>query len=104
MDDDDEAKRAARAKRGSPFLNTAQAAHYISLSPKTLEKMRVVGGGPKFRKHGRYVVYHIQDLEDWSAGRTHGSTSEAPPKAPSPPSRNSRDDMRPRDDGPVQDP
>ena len=71
-----EAQRAMQAKRGSPFLNTAQAAHYVSLSPKTLEKMRVVGGGPKFRKHGRNVCYHIQDLDDWSAARAHASTSD----------------------------
>ena len=72
---DDEATRAARARRGSPFLNTAQAAHYICLSPKTLEKMRVEGGGPKFRKHGRYVLYHIRDLEHWSSTRAHDSTT-----------------------------
>ncbi|RVD31902.1 DNA-binding protein, partial [Mesorhizobium sp. M4B.F.Ca.ET.019.03.1.1] len=52
---DDENERAARAKKGSPFLNTAQAAFYIGLSQRTLEKMRLKGGGPKFRKHGRYV-------------------------------------------------
>ena len=74
---DDVSRRAAEARTGSPFLNTAQAAHYVSLSPKTLEKMRVVGGGPPFRKHGRYVRYHIQDLDDWSAATAKKSTSDA---------------------------
>ena len=73
---DDEATRAANAKKGSPFLSTAQAAYYIGLSRRTLEKMRVVGGGPKYRKHGRYVRYHIVDLDDWSTGRAKGSTSD----------------------------
>jgi len=50
---EDEATRAANAKKGSPFLTTAQAAHYVGLSRRTLEKMRTVGGGPKYRKHGR---------------------------------------------------
>ncbi|TIO74958.1 helix-turn-helix domain-containing protein [Mesorhizobium sp.] len=65
---DDENERAARAKKGSPFLNTAQAAFYIGLSQRTLEKMRLKGGGPKFRKHGRYVRYHIDELDEWSKG------------------------------------
>ncbi|WP_137390339.1 helix-turn-helix transcriptional regulator [Rhodoligotrophos defluvii] len=74
---DDEIIRAANAKKGSPFLDTAQAAHYVGLSRRTLEKMRVAGGGPRFRKHGRYVRYHIADLDDWSAARARRSTSDA---------------------------
>jgi excisionase family DNA binding protein len=66
---DDENARAARAKRGSPFLNTAQAAFYVGLSARTLEKMRTAGTGPVYRKHGRYVRYHIDDLDAWSEGR-----------------------------------
>jgi predicted DNA-binding transcriptional regulator AlpA len=66
---DDENERAARAKKGSPFLNTAQAAFYIGLSLRTLEKMRLKGHGPKFRKHGRFVRYHIDELDAWSKGR-----------------------------------
>ncbi|WP_316979512.1 helix-turn-helix domain-containing protein [Shumkonia mesophila] len=73
---DDENERAARAKKGSPFLNTAQAAFYVGLSSRTLEKMRVMGGGPKFRKHGRYVRYHIDDLDAWSEARSKKSTSD----------------------------
>ena len=72
---DDEIARAANAKKGSPFLNTDQAAHYVSLSRRTLEKMRTAGGGPRFRKHGRYVRYHIDDLEEWSAEHIKTSTS-----------------------------
>lgn len=74
---DDENDRAARARKGSPFLDTAQAAFYVGLSRRTLEKMRVVGGGPQFRKHGRYVRYHIDDLDAWSASRAKSSTSDA---------------------------
>ncbi|HEV2549408.1 MAG TPA: helix-turn-helix domain-containing protein [Stellaceae bacterium] len=73
----DEADRAARAKKGSPFLSTAQAAHYIGLSRRTLEKMRTAGTGPKYRKHGRYVRYHIDDLDDWSNSRSKRSTADA---------------------------
>ncbi|MGE4061677.1 MAG: helix-turn-helix transcriptional regulator [Sphingomonadales bacterium] len=73
---DDEIARAANAKKGSPFLNTDQAAHYVGLSRRTLEKMRTAGGGPRFRKHGRYVRYHIDDLDEWSAEHVKTSTSE----------------------------
>jgi len=58
--------RAADAKRGSPFLTTDQAAHYIGLATQTLEKMRRERRGPPYRKHGRYVRYHIADLDAWS--------------------------------------
>ncbi|RTM09963.1 MAG: DNA-binding protein [Hyphomicrobiales bacterium] len=72
---DDENERAARAKKGSPFLNTAQAAFYVGLSQRTLEKMRLAGHGPQFRKHGRFVRYHIDELDSWSKGRPPASDS-----------------------------
>jgi excisionase family DNA binding protein len=68
--------RAAEAKQRSPFLTTAQAAHYVGLSRRTLEKMRCSGLGPQFRKHGRYVRYHIDELEKWSAEHRKSSTAE----------------------------
>lgn len=65
--------RATATRRGSPFLNTTQAADFIGLSHRTLERMRTKGRGPDYRKHGRYVKYHIDDLEAWSnAHLTHG--------------------------------
>ena len=73
----DEDIRADNAKKRSPFLNTAQAAFYVGLSKRTLEKMRVLGGGPIYRKHGRYVRYHIDDLNAWSEARCKTSTSHA---------------------------
>lgn len=73
---DDDADRATKAKKGSPFLSTAQAAFFVGLSRRTLEKMRVQGGGPVYRKHGRYVRYHIADLEAWSAAGLKRSTSD----------------------------
>jgi excisionase family DNA binding protein len=74
MDDDN--ARAATAKKGSPFLNTDQAAFYVGLSRRTLEKMRTAGGGPHYRKHGRYVRYHIADLDAWSNNSGKTSTSQ----------------------------
>lgn len=58
------------------FLNTKEAADFLGLKPNTLEKMRVYGGGPEYRKHGRYVRYHIDDLNAWSDLRKRSSTSD----------------------------
>lgn len=71
MDDkpspDDANLRATLARKGSPFLTTKEAAFYLGLKPHTLVKMRMRGEGPKYRRHGRNVVYHIDDLDAWSA-------------------------------------
>lgn len=63
---DDDIARAARAKKGSPFLSTEQAAFYLGLSARRLQQMRADGTGPGFRRHSRYVRYHIDDLDTWS--------------------------------------
>ncbi len=63
---DDDIARAARAKKGSPFLSTEQAAFYLGLSARKLQVMRATGEGPAFRRHSRYVRYHIDDLDAWS--------------------------------------
>ena len=62
---DDENARAARAARGSPFLSPQQAAYYLGLSVRTLQMHRTEGTGPKFRRHGRRIRYHIDDLDAW---------------------------------------
>ena len=66
MDTDDDIARANRAKRGSPFLNTDQAAAYLKLSRRLLKRLRRAGKGPVFRRHSRFVQYHIDDLDAWS--------------------------------------
>jgi hypothetical protein len=66
MDDTDATSRAAHAKKGSPFLNTEQAAFYLGLCPRRLQALRSSGDGPRFRRHSRYVRYHIDDLDIWS--------------------------------------
>lgn len=64
--DEDAVARAARAKKGSPFLSTEQAGFYLGLSARKLQAMRAAGNGPRFRRHSRYVRYHIEDLDIWS--------------------------------------
>jgi len=66
----------AKPEQDGPFLTTQEAARYLKLRPNTLEKMRVYGGGPQYRKHGRHVRYHINDLIAWSDMRKKDSTSD----------------------------
>lgn len=44
-------------------------------SAGTLAKLACVGGGPLFRKLGRFPVYSPSDLDDWAAGRTSAKVS-----------------------------
>ena len=58
----------------SAFLDRPGAADYINAKglPTTagsLRKYATVGGGPKFRKFGRNVVYSPADLDAWIDGR-----------------------------------
>jgi hypothetical protein len=77
---DDEIARATRAKKGSPFLNTEQAAFYLGLSARKLQQMRRTDKGPSFRRHGRYVRYHINDLDCWSMGMRDRECGDAGPR------------------------
>jgi excisionase family DNA binding protein len=61
-----------------PFLTTREAATWLGLTANTLEKWRVQGGGPAYRKHGRYVRYHLEDLVAWSEASKRRSTSDEP--------------------------
>jgi hypothetical protein len=63
---EDDIARAAKAKKGSPFLSTEQAAFYLGLSARKMQAMRGERAGPAFRRHSRYVRYHIDDLDSWS--------------------------------------
>lgn len=69
---------ASAAVPASTYLSNGEAATFLKLSPRTLEKLRVIGGGPKFRKLGRRVVYALADLENWANDRVCTSTSDTP--------------------------
>jgi len=45
------------------FLRTPEAARLLGLSGRTLEKHRVYGTGPRYRKIGGRVVYALDDLK-----------------------------------------
>jgi predicted DNA-binding transcriptional regulator AlpA len=49
------------------FLRTQEAAEFLGISLRTLEKHRTFGTGPTDRKLGARVVYAVDDLKDWLA-------------------------------------
>ena len=60
----------------SVLLNTRQAAERCNLSPRTLEKHRVTGGGPPFIRLGSAVRYRVEDLDSWITANRRRSTSD----------------------------
>jgi hypothetical protein len=58
------------------FLIQDEAAKLLRISPRTLERHRVAGTGPKFMKAGKRVLYSETELTDWLAKNTFQSTSE----------------------------
>jgi len=58
------------------FLRTPEAARFLSLSGRTLEKHRTYGTGPAYRKLGGRVVYALEDLQAWADRGSKTSTSD----------------------------
>jgi len=59
------------------FLRTPDAARFLGISIRTLEKHRTYGTGPTYRKIGGRVVYAVEDLQAWTAIGARKSTTEA---------------------------
>ena len=46
-----------------------QDEHGQPCSPKTLAKLAVVGGGPAYRKAGKFPLYEPDDLDEWALAK-----------------------------------
>ena len=57
------------------YMGTREVAVFLGLSPRTLDRYRVSGGGPKFHKFGNRVRYARADVDAWAAERRFSSTS-----------------------------
>jgi hypothetical protein len=56
---------------------TPEAAAYLGLSPSTLEKLRLYGGGPVYYKSSpKIVLYETPDLDDWLHARRCTNTGD----------------------------
>ena len=69
-------QQPAQSAPPARYLTNDEAAAFLRLSPRTLEKQRVIGGGPRFRKFGRRVMYAVIDLETWADARSFEMTSD----------------------------
>ena len=58
------------------MLRTDEAAEYCGSSASTFEKLRLFGGGPRYVKLGRRVVYDQADLDAWLDANRRASTSD----------------------------
>lgn len=62
------------------LLTTSEAARIVRLSPRTLERLRVSGQGPRFTKAGpgkrARVLYRKADIDEWLARFSFASTAE----------------------------
>ena len=58
------------------YLRTPEAAKFLGLSGRTLEKHRTFGTGPAYRKIGGRVVYRLEDLQHWAEAGARTSTSD----------------------------
>ena len=58
------------------YLRTPEAARFLGLSGRTLEKHRTYGTGPKYSKLGGRVVYAVADLQAWVDRGSKASTSD----------------------------
>ncbi len=58
------------------YLRTPEAATFVGLSIRTLEKHRIYGTGPRYSKLGGRVVYRLEDLQAWVDSGAKASTSD----------------------------
>src|SRR5882724_2334904 len=56
-----QSRKKASVKGLACLLRTTEAATYVGLSPRIMEKHRTYGTGPVYRKLGNRVVYAIED-------------------------------------------
>jgi hypothetical protein len=76
-----EAGKASSCAQEDPLLLTKEAARYLRMSHRTLERWRrVEGQGPMFEKMGpglrAGVRYRLSDLDAWRATRRFHSTAQ----------------------------
>ncbi len=62
MDNEGVNGRMLRRKEAARYLAEVRG---VPIAPQTLAKLAVIGGGPTFRKFGRFPVYRPADLDEW---------------------------------------
>ncbi|TPL35559.1 helix-turn-helix domain-containing protein [Mesorhizobium sp. B2-4-8] len=67
---------SARSDSTARYLRTPEAARFLGLSGRTLEKHRTYGTGPVYRKLGGRIVYAFDDLQAWADRGARQSTTD----------------------------
>jgi len=69
----------ASVPQGKPIrhLNQVELSRRWSISPRTLERWRWLGQGPRYLKIGGRVVYRLEDIEAFEAQQVRTSTANA---------------------------
>ncbi len=58
------------------LIDGRELARWLGLSPRTIEVWRWKGGGPKYRKVGRYVRYRKGVVREWMESREFENTAQ----------------------------
>jgi excisionase family DNA binding protein len=61
------------------ILTQDEAAQLLGLSPRTLERHRMAGTGPRFSRLGRLIRYRETDLVEFVERNLRSSTAQAGP-------------------------
>ncbi len=59
-------------------ITQAELARRWSMSPRTLERWRWIGEGPRFLKLGGRVIYRLDEIEAFELRQTRSSTADSP--------------------------
>jgi len=65
-------------------INQVELSRRWRLSPRTLERWRYRGTGPRYLKVGGRIVYRLDDIEAFEALRIHETAATAVAKATTP--------------------
>ena len=63
-------------------LNQAELSARWNLSPRTLERWRWLGEGPRYLKLGGRVLYCVEDVEQFESTNAVGTSSQTPTQRP----------------------
>ncbi len=59
-------------------VTQTELARRWSISPRTLERWRWIGEGPRFLKIGGRVLYRLDEIEAFESRQTRSSTANRP--------------------------
>jgi len=66
-----------KANRHLPrVMRVWDAAKYLGIPESTLNQLRSSGGGPRYSKVGRSILYELHDLDAWIQAKKFNSTAE----------------------------